>query len=629
MSILDTIQYPSDIRKLPITDLPQLCNELRDFIITQTAKNPGHLGASLGTVELTVAIHYVFDTPNDQLVWDVGHQAYTHKIITGRKEEFKTNRKYKGISGFPKMSESDYDAFGAGHTSVSISALLGMAVANRLIGKNDVSHIAVIGDGAMGGGMAFEALNHAGDTNENILIILNDNHIAIDESTGAMSKYLLEITTSDYYIKFKKKLWQILTLKKYRPNIITRSISGLAQLIKGNIAKDSNLFSHLGFDYFGPTDGHDVQLLVQILAKLKNIEGPKLFHIITTKGKGLLSAEQNQVKYHAPGLFDPETGEIFEKSNIPAPPKFQDVFGETILELAQNDSKVVAITPAMLTGSSLTIMRDSIPERVFDVGIAEQHAVTFSAGLAVSGMIPFCNIYSSFLQRGYDQIVHDIALQKLPVILCIDRAGIVGEDGPTHHGSFDLAFLRAIPNLIISSPKDEIELRNLMYTAYLERGCPFAIRYPRGSGSIINWKKPMQKLEIGKSECIVEGEKLAILTLGPLTINALDAIHILKEKNIFPTLINMRFLKPLDTSILDQLMETHDTFMTIEDGTENGGLFSAVAEYLSEKKYTKRLTHISIPDHFIEHGDIASLYQDLGFDVKSMVQFIMNTYDKN
>ncbi|MDX9891506.1 MAG: 1-deoxy-D-xylulose-5-phosphate synthase [Bacteroidales bacterium] len=629
MSILDTIQYPSDIRKLPITDLPQLCAELREFIITQTAKNPGHLGASLGTVEITVAIHYVFDTPNDKLIWDVGHQAYTHKIITGRKEEFKSNRKYKGISGFPKMSESPYDSFGAGHTSVSISALLGMAVADRLNGKEDVSHVAVIGDGAMGGGMAFEALNHAGDTNENILIILNDNHIAIDESTGAMSKYLLEITTSDYYIKFKKKLWQILTLKKYRPNIITRSISALAQLIKGNISKDSNLFSHLGFDYFGPTDGHDIQLLVQILAKLKNIKGPKLFHIITTKGKGLLSAEQNQVKYHAPGLFDPETGAIFEKSNVPSPPKFQDVFGETLLELAQNDSKVVAITPAMLTGSSLTIMRDAIPERVFDVGIAEQHAVTFSAGLAVSGLIPFCNIYSSFLQRGYDQIVHDIALQKLPVVLCIDRAGIVGEDGPTHHGSFDLAYLRAIPNLIISSPKDEIELRNLMYTAYTQRELPFAIRYPRGSGSIIDWKQPMHKLEIGKSERLINGQKLAVLTLGPLTVHAIDAVNILKEEHIFPTLINMRYLKPLDTSIIDELMENHDTFITIEDGTENGGLFSAVAEYLSEKKSTKKLLHIAIPDHFVEHGDITNLYRDLGFDVQSIVRFIKETYDKN
>lgn len=629
MSLLDKIEYPSDIRKLPITDLPQLCSELREFIITQTAKNPGHLGASLGTVEITVAIHYVFDTPNDKLVWDVGHQAYTHKIITGRKDEFKTNRKYKGISGFPKMAESPYDAFGAGHTSVSISALLGMAVADRLNGNHDISHVAVIGDGAIGGGMAFEALNHAGDTNENILIILNDNHIAIDESTGAMSKYLLEITTSDYYINFKKKLWQILTLKKYRPNILTRSISGMARLIKGNIARDSNLFSHLGFDYFGPADGHDVQLLVQILAKLKNINGPKLFHIITTKGKGLLSAEQNQVKYHAPGLFNPETGEIFEKSNYPSHPKFQDVFGETILELAQNDPKVVAISPAMLTGSSLTIMRDAIPERVFDVGIAEQHAVTFSAGLAVSGLIPFCNIYSSFLQRGYDQIVHDIALQKLPVILCIDRAGIVGEDGPTHHGAFDLAYLRAIPNIIIGSPKDEIELRNLMFTAYSERDLPFAIRYPRGSGSIMDWKQPMQKMEIGKSELLIHGQKIAILSLGPLTVNALEAVNRLKEEHLFPSLINMRYLKPLDTSILDQLCENHDCFVTIEDGTVNGGLYSAVAEYLSAKKGNKKIMPIAIPDHFIEHGDLTNLHHDLGFDVSGITQFIKSAYDQN
>lgn len=629
MSLLDKIEYPSDIRKLPITDLPQLCSELREFIITQTAKNPGHLGASLGTVEITVAIHYVFDTPNDKLVWDVGHQAYTHKIITGRKDEFKTNRKYKGISGFPKMAESPYDAFGAGHTSVSISALLGMAVADRLNGNHDISHVAVIGDGAIGGGMAFEALNHAGDTNENILIILNDNHIAIDESTGAMSKYLLEITTSDYYINFKKKLWQILTLKKYRPNILTRSISGMARLIKGNIARDSNLFSHLGFDYFGPADGHDVQLLVQILAKLKNINGPKLFHIITTKGKGLLSAEQNQVKYHAPGLFNPETGEIFEKSNYPSHPKFQDVFGETILELAQNDPKVVAISPAMLTGSSLTIMRDAIPERVFDVGIAEQHAVTFSAGLAVSGLIPFCNIYSSFLQRGYDQIVHDIALQKLPVILCIDRAGIVGEDGPTHHGAFDLAYLRAIPNIIIGSPKDEIELRNLMFTAYSERDLPFAIRYPRGSGSIMDWKQPMQKMEIGKSELLIHGQKIAILSLGPLTVNALEAVNRLKEEHLFPSLINMRYLKPLDISILDQLCENHDCFVTIEDGTVNGGLYSAVAEYLSAKKGNKKIMPIAIPDHFIEHGDLTNLHHDLGFDVSGITQFIKSAYDQN
>ncbi|HPS70668.1 MAG TPA: 1-deoxy-D-xylulose-5-phosphate synthase [Bacteroidales bacterium] len=629
MSLLENINYPSDIKKLPISDLPQLCKELRGFIIAQTAKNPGHLGASLGTVEITVAIHYVFDTPKDQLIWDVGHQAYTHKIITGRKDLFNTNRKYKGISGFPKMSESEYDAFGAGHTSVSISALLGMAVANRLNGANDINHVAVIGDGAIGGGMAFEALNHAGDTNENILIILNDNHIAIDESTGAMSKYLLEITTSEYYIKFKKKLWQILTMKKYRPNLITRFIGGIARLIKGNIAKESNLFSHLGFNYFGPTDGHDVQLLVQILSKLKNINGPKLFHIITTKGKGLPYAEQNQVKYHAPGFFDPETGAIIEKKSGQTPPKFQDVFGESILELALLDPKVVAISPAMLTGSSLTIMRDVIPERVFDVGIAEQHAVTFSAGLAVSGLIPFCNIYSSFLQRGYDQIIHDVALQKLPVILCIDRAGVVGEDGPTHHGAFDLAYLRAIPNIIVSSPKDEIELRNLMFTAYQNRKLPFAIRYPRGAGSLMDWKKPFQKLEIGKSELLVSGKKLAILSLGPLTVNAQKALELLKKEDIFPTLVNVIFLKPLDKELLYQLVQTHDQFITIEDGTENGGLYSAVSEYLIETNSCKKLYKIAIPDQFVEHGDIPNLYHDLGFDVESMSQFIKKCYGSN
>ena len=629
MSLLEQINYPSDIKKLSISELPQLCKELREFIIEQTAKNPGHLGASLGTVEITVAIHYVFDTPKDQLVWDVGHQAYTHKILTGRKDQFNTNRKYKGISGFPKMSESEFDAFGAGHTSVSISALLGMAVANRLNKKNDINHIAVIGDGAIGGGMAFEALNHAGDTNENILIILNDNHIAIDESTGAMSKYLLEITTSEYYIKFKKKLWQILTMKKYRPNLITRFIGGIARLIKGNIAKESNLFSHLGFNYFGPTDGHDVQLLVQILSKLKNINGPKLFHIITTKGKGLPYAEQNQVKYHAPGFFDPETGEIIEKKTGQNPPKFQDVFGETVLEFAQSDQKVVAISPAMLTGSSLTIMRDVIPERVFDVGIAEQHAVTFSAGLAVSGLIPFCNIYSSFLQRGYDQIIHDVALQKLPVILCIDRAGVVGEDGPTHHGVFDLAFLRPIPNIIISSPKDEIELRNLMYTAYQNRDLPFAIRFPRGAGSLIDWKKPFQKLEIGKSELLVSGKNLAILSLGPLTKNALKAIEILNKEGITPTLVNVIFLKPLDKELMNQIIQNHDIFLTIEDGTINGGLYSAISEYFTEINCYKKLYHIAIPDQFVEHGDIPNLYHNLGFDVDSMVQFIKKCYGSN
>ena len=418
-------------------------------------------------------------------------------------------------------------------------------------------------------------------------------------------------------------------MKKYRPNLITRFIGGIARLIKGNIAKESNLFSHLGFNYFGPTDGHDVQLLVQILSKLKNINGPKLFHIITTKGKGLPYAEQNQVKYHAPGFFDPETGEIIEKKTGQNPPKFQDVFGETVLEFAQSDQKVVAISPAMLTGSSLTIMRDVIPERVFDVGIAEQHAVTFSAGLAVSGLIPFCNIYSSFLQRGYDQIIHDVALQKLPVILCIDRAGVVGEDGPTHHGVFDLAFLRPIPNIIISSPKDEIELRNLMFTAYQNRDLPFAIRFPRGAGSLIDWKKPFQKLEIGKSELLVSGKNLAILSLGPLTKNALKAIEILNKEGITPTLVNVIFLKPLDKELMNQIIQNHDIFLTIEDGTINGGLFSAISEYFTEINCYKKLYHIAIPDQFVEHGDIPNLYHNLGFDVDSMVQFIKKCYGSN
>jgi 1-deoxy-D-xylulose-5-phosphate synthase len=418
-------------------------------------------------------------------------------------------------------------------------------------------------------------------------------------------------------------------MKKYRPNLITRFIGGIARLIKGNIAKESNLFSHLGFDYFGPTDGHDVQLLVQILSKLKNINGPKLFHIITTKGKGLPCAEQNQVKYHAPGFFDPETGAIIEKKQGKTPPKFQDVFGETVLEIAKSDPKVVAVSPAMLTGSSLTIMRDEIPDRVFDVGIAEQHAVTFSAGLAVSGLIPFCNIYSSFLQRGYDQIIHDVALQKTPVILCIDRAGIVGEDGPTHHGAFDLAYLRVIPNIILSSPKDEIELRNLMFTAYESRELPFVIRYPRGAGSLVDWKKPLQKMEVGKSELLVSGKKLAILSLGPLTVNVQKALEILKNEDILPTLVNIIFLKPLDKDLLNQLIQNHDQFLTIEDGTLNGGLYSAVSEYFCEINCCKKLNKIGIPDQFIEHGDIPNLYHDLGFDVESMVQFIKKCYGSN
>ena len=471
---LSKINSPEDLRKLAVSELPKLCEELRDYIIAETAENPGHLGSSLGAVELAVAIHYVFDTPSDKLVWDVGHQAYAHKILTGRKEQFHTNRKYHGISGFPKMSESEYDAFGTGHSSTSISAVLGMAVAGKMSGDEQSNYIAVIGDGSIGGGMAFEALNHAAETKANVLIILNDNKIAIDKNVGAMSRYLLRITSSPGYNRAKNRLWNFLSASKPVRNRLLRFFSKIGNAVKGSILRGSNLFQALGFRYFGPVDGHDVVHLVKVLRDLKSIKGARLLHAITVKGKGLSAAEQNQTTYHAPGKFDPDTGVRLSTSEDGQPPKYQDVFGETILELAQQDDKVFGITPAMATGCSLTILSKVYPDRAIDVGIAEQHAVTFAAGLAAQGMIPFCNIYSSFLQRAYDQIVHDVALQKLPVIFCVDRAGLVGEDGATHHGLFDLAFLRSIPNIIISAPMDEIELRNMMFTAYRHRELPFA-----------------------------------------------------------------------------------------------------------------------------------------------------------
>jgi 1-deoxy-D-xylulose-5-phosphate synthase len=616
--LLDEIRFPEDIRRLEIKQLPQLCNELRHFIITQSAKNPGHLGASLGTIEMTVAIHYVFDTPNDKLVWDVGHQAYAHKIITGRKEQFSTNRKYKGMSGFPKMSESEYDAFGTGHASTSISAILGMATAARLSGNISQQHIAVIGDGAMGGGMAFEAMNQAGGQQENMLIILNDNRIAIDENVGAMSQYLLRITSSKSYNRLKKGVWKFFNFSQF----IIQAVSRLGNSIKGQIVSKSNLFQQLGFRYFGPADGHDVVKLVRILSNLKEIQSPKLLHVVTIKGKGLQLAEENQIAYHFPGNIDPETGEIIVPDEKNKPPKYQTVFGETILELALNDEKVVGITPAMATGCSLTIMREKLPHRVFDVGIAEQHAVTFAAGLAAAGQIPFCNIYSSFLQRSYDQIVHDVALQKLPVILCIDRAGLVGEDGPTHHGALDLAFLRSIPNMIIAAPMNEIELRNLMFTAYQERTKPFAIRYPKGTGVIVDWRKPFEKLEIGKSQLLKQGKDIAVLSLGHLGNNATQAISILEKEGIFPTHVNIRFLKPFDKQMLDEICHTHHTIITIEDGTVVGALFSEVSEYIIEKKHTTKVSSIALPDAFIEHGDIPSLHKSVGFDVEGIVSRI-------
>jgi len=616
--LLDEIRFPKDIRDLPVQKLPQLCDELRHFIITQSANNPGHLGASLGTVEMTVAIHYVFDTPNDKLVWDVGHQAYTHKIISGRKDLFSTNRKYKGMSGFPKMSESEYDPFGTGHASTSISAILGMATAARLAGNTSQQHIAVIGDGAMGGGMAFEALNQAGGQQEDMLIILNDNRIAIDENVGAMSQYLLRITSSKSYNRFKKGVWKFFNFSR----VITQTVSRLGNTIKGQIVSKSNLFQQLGFRYFGPADGHDVIKLVRILSNLREIQGPKLLHIVTIKGKGLQLAEENQIAYHFPGNIDPETGEIIVPDDKNMPPKYQTVFGETILELALGDEKIVGITPAMATGCSLTIMREKLPHRVFDVGIAEPHAVTFAAGLAAAGYIPFCNIYSSFFQRSYDQVVHDVALQQLPVIFCIDRAGLVGEDGPTHHGVLDLAFLRSIPNMIIAAPMNETELRNMMFTAYTERTKPFAIRYPRGTGVLVDWRKPFEKLETGKSKLLKTGKDIAVFSLGHLGNNVAQAISILENEGITPTHVDVRFLKPFDKTMLEEICSTHSTIITVEDGTVVGALFSEISEFIIEKNYTTKVYPIALPDAFIEHGDITNLQKLVGFDIDSITEHI-------
>lgn len=629
MGYLDQIQTPEDLRKLALDQLPQLCDELRHFIIEQTAKHPGHLGSSLGVIELTVAIHYVFDTPNDKLVWDVGHQAYCHKILTGRKDQFSTNRCYNGISGFPRREESEYDAFGTGHSSTSISAALGMAMAAKMNGDTQRNHIAVIGDGAMTGGMAFEAMNQAAYRDVNMLVILNDNKISIDSSTGAMSKYLLSITASPAYNRFKNRMWNLFTFRSKQSNKITNWFGRLGNGVKGYLLGGSNWFQSLGYRYFGPADGHDVVSLVKTLRDLKKLPGQKVLHILTIKGKGLEMAEQHQTAYHAPGKFDPSTGQIIHPECGNMPPKYQDVFGHTILEIARQDEKVVGITPAMATGCSLTIMDEVFPDRVFDVGIAEQHAVTFSAGLAAEGYIPFCNIYSSFLQRGYDQVIHDVALQNLPVIFCIDRAGLVGEDGATHQGSFDLAFLRSVPNLIIASPLNEHELRNMMFTAYQNAksgGLPFVIRYPRGRGVLTDWRNEPEILPIGKSQMLREGEKILVLSLGPLGNNVSAALETLGKENVNAAHLNVRFLKPLDEEVLTTLAAKYPIWLTVEDGTEKGGLFSAVAEFLENQESNVHLHHIALPDRFISHGDIPSLYHEVGFGVEDIQQTIRSIW---
>ena len=625
MKLLQHIHTPDDLRKLKVEQLPQLCDELRHFIIEQTAQHPGHLGSNLGVVELTVAIHYVFNTPDDQLVWDVGHQAYAHKILTGRRDRFSTNRCYGGISGFPNRDESPYDAFGTGHSSTSISAALGMAMASKMSGQLERNHIAVIGDGAIGGGMAFEAMNQASYRDVNMLVILNDNKISIDKSTGAMSKYLLSLTASPSYNRFKNRMWNLFTIKSNKSNKLTNFFSKLGNGLKGYLLGGSNWFQSLGYRYFGPADGHDVIRLVKTLQDLKKLPGLKLLHLLTVKGKGLEMAEQHQTAYHAPGRFNPETGERIKNEVDNQPPKYQDVFGQTILELARDDEKVVGITPAMATGCSLTIMDNEFPDRVFDVGIAEQHAVTFSAGLASQGYIPFCNIYSSFLQRGYDQVIHDVALQKLPVIFCIDRAGLVGEDGVTHQGAFDLAFLRAVPDLIIASPLNEHELRNMMFTAYYNakhQGLPFVIRYPRGRGVLTRWHNEMQALTIGKGRLLRDGKRLAIISLGPLGNNVTAALEQLKSEGIEPVHIDLRFLKPLDEELLRSVSDRCPVWLTVEDGTEKGGLFSAISEFVESAQLPVHVHHIALPDRFIHHGDIPSLYREVGFDVASIVKLV-------
>ncbi len=627
-SLLEQIEYPADLRKMSEEVLPQVSQELRDFIIDIVSTNPGHFGASLGVVELTVALHYVFDTPKDLLVWDVGHQAYGHKILTGRREKFHTNRKFKGIAGFPNRFESEYDTFGVGHSSTSISGALGMAVAAAKQ-RNDKQVVAVIGDGAMTAGMAFEGLNHAGIENSDLLVVLNDNGISIDPNVGALHEYLLDITTSHTYNKVKDETWKMLTkLKKYGPNI-RDAVQKFENGLKSIMLKQSNLFESLNFRYFGPIDGHDVNHMVKVLRDLKDIKGPKLLHVVTKKGKGYAPAELDQTKWHAPGLFDKETGTIIKpKVDKPKPPKFQDVFGHTLVELAEKNKKIVGITPAMPSGSSMNIMMEAMPDRAFDVGIAEQHAVTFSAGLATQGLVPFCNIYSSFMQRAYDQVIHDVALQKLNVVFCLDRGGLVGADGATHHGAFDLAYMRCIPDIIISAPMDEEELRNLMYTAQLPDQGTWSIRYPRGTGVMTDWRRKFKEIEIGKGRQLREGDQLAILSIGAIGHEATAAVKSL-DKNYSIAHYDMRFVKPLDEEMLHDIFSRYNKVITLEDGAINGGFGSAVIEFMVDNGYSAQVKRLGVPDAFIEHGTQKELYRECGYDAEAIADTIKQMVNVN
>jgi 1-deoxy-D-xylulose-5-phosphate synthase len=625
-SLLNTIKLPDDLKKFSSDQLVQLCEEIRQFLIESVSTNPGHFGASLGVVELAVALHYVYNTPYDKLIWDVGHQAYPHKVLTGRRDFFHSNRKYKGLSGFPKRSESPYDAFGTGHSSTSISAALGMAMASHLKKEEDRQHIAVIGDGSMTAGMAFEALNHAGVSNTNILVILNDNGIAIDKNVGALKEYLTDITTSKTYNRIKDEVWNALgAFSKYGPDA-RGMVQKLEAAIKTTVFRQSNLFESLNFRYFGPIDGHDIGHLTRILADLKEIKGPKLLHVVTVKGKGYPFAEKDQTRFHAPGFFDKLTGQsVIDAAEKDQPPKYQVVFGKTVLELAKMNPKIVGITPAMPTGCSLNILMNELPERGFDVGIAEQHAVTFSAGLATQGFIPFCNIYSSFFQRAYDQVIHDVALQNLPVVFCLDRAGLVGEDGATHHGSFDLSFLRCIPNLTIASPMNEQELRNLMYTAQLKPKGPFVIRYPRGNGVLKKWQLPFTEIPIGKGQLLKEGTQAAIISIGPVGNTALQAaIDLKKSHGLRLAFFDLRFLKPIDEDLLHHVFRNFNTIITIEDNALAGGMGGAVVEFMADQGYQARVRRLGIPDNFVEQGTLDQLYAECGYDAEGIKNAILD-----
>lgn len=623
--LLKMINSPADLKKLGREQLPQVCDELRQYIIDVVSVHGGHFAASLGVVELTVALHYIYNTPYDQLVWDVGHQAYGHKILTGRRDEFPSNRKYHGISGFPNRAESEYDTFGVGHSSTSISAALGMAIAAKYQGENRKA-VAVIGDGALTAGLAFEGMNHAGVADSDILIILNDNCMSIDPNVGALKEYLTDISISQTYNKFKDDIWKALGKLPVGKNFSREMASKLEHSIKGFINKSSNLFEALKLRYFGPIDGHNITKLTDTLQDLKNIPGPKLLHVVTVKGKGYALAEKDQTRWHAPGLFDKITGEIYKKQyETPQPPKYQDVFGKTIIELAEKNSKIFGITPAMPSGSSLKFMMAKMPDRAIDVGICEQHAVTLSAGMATQGLTVFCNIYSSFMQRAYDQVIHDVAIQNLPVIFCLDRAGLVGEDGPTHHGAYDIAFMRCIPNMVISAPMNEKELRNLMYTAQLPSNThPFVIRYPRGEGVMPEWQTPFEALEIGKGRKIKDGEDVAILSLGHPGNFATAAIRELKTEGLNPAHYDMRFVKPLDEALLHEVFDKFSKIVTVEDGTVTGGFGSAILEFMAQHHYKADVVILGIPDRLVEHGTPKELQRESGYDAPAIATAVRN-----